>query len=171
MGADIPCPSSPHAPCHAGPVDASLLLVLALLLLALALALGWWWTARRWSRASRGRVRRALVGETDAEGLLASLGYRVLDRQVRALGWMEVDGQEVEFEVRADLLVEVVAADGAWPPGARLVAEVKTGARATDPAHPATRRQLLEYQRVFDPDGLLLVDVEAGQVIAVAFPG
>jgi hypothetical protein len=151
-------------------MDLSWLLVFALLLLALALALGWWWAARRWSRASRARVRRALDGEQDAESLLAALGYRVRDRQVRALGWMEIDGESVEFEVRADLLVEVAGDGPGLPRGAVLVAEVKTGARATDPAHPATRRQLLEYQRVFQPDGLLLVDVEAGQVVEVAFP-
>jgi len=152
-------------------MDPSWLLIGALLLLALVLALGWWWTARRWSRASRGRVRRAQVGEHRAEALLEDAGFRILDRQVRALGWMEIDGETVEFEVRADLLVEVEPGHPDFPAGARLVAEVKTGDRAPDPSHPATRRQLLEYQRVFQPDGLLLVDVEAGQVIEIAFPG
>lgn len=146
------------------------LLFLALVLLALALGLGWWWSTRRWSRASQRRVRRALVGESDAEALLETCGFRVLDRQVRGFGWMEVDGQDLEFEVRADLIVELVGPHPVLPRGARLVAEVKTGGRAPDPTHPATRRQLLEYQRVFEPDGLLLVDVEAGQVLEVAFP-
>jgi len=54
-------------------MDPSWLLIGALLLLALVLALGWWWTARRWSRASRGRVRRAQVGEHRAEALLEGL--------------------------------------------------------------------------------------------------
>lgn len=150
-------------------MDLQLLLILALCALALALACGWWWTARSWSRASRRRVRRAMVGEDEAEEILADAGFRVLDRQVRAIGWLEIDGQEQEFEVRADLLVEAEAAPG-WPRGARLVAEVKSGSRAPDPANPATRRQLLEYARVFRPDGLLLVDVEAGCLVQVAFP-
>jgi hypothetical protein len=36
--------------------------------------------------------------------------------------------------------------------------------------YPPTRRQLLEYWFVFEPDGLLLVDVEAGVVSAIVFP-
>ncbi|RME25713.1 MAG: hypothetical protein D6798_08270 [Deltaproteobacteria bacterium] len=145
------------------------LLIAALVLLALSLAVGWWWSAGRASRASRTRVRRALDGEAAAELLLEDAGYVVLDRQVRAEGRVEIDGREESFEVRADLLVEARDAPG-WEPGAVLLAEVKTGSRAPDPAHPATRRQLLEYQRVFRPDGLLLVDVEAGAVIEVCFP-
>lgn len=151
-------------------MDPQLLLILALLCLAIALAVGWWWSSQRWSRASRRRVARAAWGEDLAEELLEQAGFRVLDRQVRAIGWVEIDGRDHEFEVRADLLVEAHDAHG-WPPGARLVAEVKTGRRAPDPAHPATRRQLLEYQRVFQPDGLLLVDVEGEALITVAFPG
>lgn len=150
-------------------MEPQVLLVLALICLALALALGWWWSSQRWSRASRARVARAAWGEEEAEALLEDAGFRVLDRQVRAIGWVEIDGEEHEFEVRADLLVEARDAPG-WPVGARLVAEVKTGDRAPDPAHPATRRQLLEYQRVFQPDGLLLVDVEGAAVISVGFP-
>lgn len=138
-------------------------LILGLLLLALALALGWWRASRRAGRASRARNQRAQRGEADAERLLEEAGYEILDRQVTALWRMEVDGEEVEISVRADLWV------GLGPQ--RFVAEVKTGARAPDPTLPATRRQLLEYLLAFEPDGLLLVDVEAGVVHAVAFPG
>ncbi len=150
-------------------MDPQGLLIAALALLALTLALGWWWSAGGASRASRARVRRALDGEDLAEDLLEDAGFVVLDRQVRAQGRVQVDGQEERFEVRADLLVEARDAAG-WAPGSVLVAEVKTGSRAPDPGHPATRRQLLEYQRVFQPDGLLLVDVDAGDLIEVCFP-
>ncbi|MCB9780510.1 MAG: hypothetical protein H6742_18230 [Alphaproteobacteria bacterium] len=150
-------------------MDAQLLLIAALALLALVLGLGWWSARRRWSTATRRRVGRAIRGEADAESLLEAAGFAITDRQVRAFGWFEVDGEEVEFEVRADLMVEALDGSG-WPPGSRLVAEVKTGDRAPNPGHPATRRQLLEYQRVFEPDGLLLVDVEAGRLVQIAFP-
>jgi hypothetical protein len=68
----------------------------------------------------------------------------------------------VRASVRADLLVQ--------RDGALFVAEVKTGSRAPDPSFPATRRQLLEYLMVFEPDGLLLVDMEREAVMEVEFP-
>jgi len=101
----------------------------------------------------------------------------VLDRQVPAIWWIEVDGAMIESEVRADLLVarDLVEADtggGGAEAGAeeRFVAEVKTGSKAPDPNFPATRRQLLEYAHVFAPYGVLLVDAEAGTIREVCFP-
>jgi hypothetical protein len=140
---------------------------LVCLLLAVGMVVLWLVMVRRngtASRASRRRNRVAQQGEADAEALLASYGYRVIDRQVRALWWMVVDGEEREVEVRADLLVE-----DSESPGRQLVAEVKTGTMAPDPTWPATRRQLLEYSLVFAPMGVLLVDLERGEVVEVAF--
>ena len=150
-------------------MDPPALLLLALLPLCIALAMGWWWSSRRWSRAARQRAVQASWGEDAAEELLAAHGFQVVERQARAWGRMLVDGRELDYEVRADLLVEALAGSG-WPVGALLVAEVKTGLQAPDPGHPATRRQLLEYDRVFQPDGLLLVDMQGGEVISIAFP-
>ena len=108
-------------------------------------------------------MRRAQRGESDAERLLEQDGYRIIDRQLSASWEIFVDGTPHEAQVRADLLVED-------DEGRRLVAEIKTGALAPNPTYPPTRRQLLEYWFVFEPDGLLLVDVEAGVVSEVAFP-
>ena len=58
------------------------------------------------SRRAVQRAQRAQAGEADAEDLLIAAGYRVVDRQVRCLWWMDVEGEEEEFELRADLLVE-----------------------------------------------------------------
>lgn len=118
----------------------------------------------RWLRGfqSRSRNRVAQHGEADAERILARAGYRVVSRQARAQWSMLVDGQEVPVEVRVDLLVQ--------KRGKRYVAEVKTGELAPDPSHPPTRRQLLEYALIFDAREVLLVDVPAGEVRAVAFP-
>lgn len=115
----------------------------------------------RWERASRARVSRALDGEADAERLLEDLGFRVLDRQVPLTGTLWLDGEPVEFGVRLDLLVE--------RRGREFVAEVKTGDRAPDPAWGPTRRQLREYATLLPDHGLLLVDVEAGEVVEVEF--
>ena len=120
------------------------------------------WRERRGHRRAVQRAARAGAGELAAETLLESHGYSVLDRQVRCLWWIHIDGEEEEVELRADLLVE--------RDGMRFIAEVKTGARAPDPSFPPTRRQLLEYRLAFDPYGVLLVDVEAGEIFEVDFP-
>ena len=127
---------------------------------------GLWIRLRQWAnrghvRAVR-RARRAGAGERTAERVLEEAGYAVLERQVRCIWWIDVDGREEEVELRADLLVE--------RDGERFVAEVKTGAKATDPTFPPTRRQLLEYRLAFDPHRVLLVDAEAEEIMEVCFP-
>jgi hypothetical protein len=139
-------------------VDLTLLLIAAVVL-ALIVA---WRMATRGSRASVARNRRAQRGEAAAEQLLESEGFVVVERQASRTWSFDVDGEEQQAGVRADLLVER---------DERIyVAEVKTGTRAPDPRHPATRRQLLEYWLVYQPDGLLLVDMERGEVREVVFP-
>lgn len=133
------------------------------ILLALAtLALGWLIAGRKGNRATRRRNRMALDGEVIAEKLLKKKGYQVIDRQVVGEWWMWIDGEEVEIQVRADLLVK--------RKGRLYIAEVKSGRMVIDPTFPATRRQLLEYRMVFDVDGVLLVDAENQQLHMVDFP-
>jgi hypothetical protein len=108
------------------------------------------------------RARRAMRAEERAAGLLDSLGYHVLGRQVGASYVLEVDGEPARVDLRADYVVSRNAR--------RYVAEVKTGRFAPRIDNRATRRQLLEYRLAFDVDGVLLVDEEAGRVLAVEFP-
>ncbi len=142
-----------------------MLLIVGLLALVLLLCLALAWSMRRASqslgRASHSRNMRAQAGEEEAEELLESLGYRIVDRQVRDWGQVWLDGELHEFEVRADLLVS--------RDSDQFVAEVKTGMLAPDPGYPPTRRQLREYSRVFDDCGILLVDVDEGTVTEVCF--
>ncbi len=133
-----------------------ILLALAALLLGLVVA------GRKGNRATRRRNRMALDGEVIAEKLLSKKGYRVIERQVAGEWWMWIDDEAVEVQVRADFLVR--------RKGRLYVAEVKTGRMVTDPAFPATRRQLLEYRMVFDVDGVLLVDAENRRLHRVDFP-
>ncbi len=131
-------------------------------LLAGAWLLSRWWAAWRRSLRARRRGRRAADGEIDAERLLRQSGYRVLARQ-QAITWqLESDGDEIEVELRADLLVE--------RDGRSFVAEVKTGDQAPSISTAATRRQLLEYLVAYETDSVLLVDVEREEIREVGFP-
>ncbi len=145
------------------PVDLSQPLALATVL-ALAAGLVWltlvlrrWWKAR----ILHARMDVAAVGEARAETWLLSQGYRVLERQVSRRCQMHINGRVAEFDVRADLLVQI---------GDEVaVVEVKTGESA-DPRFPATRRQLREYCAVFEVDEIYLFDANANRLHKVEFP-
>jgi hypothetical protein len=137
-------------------------LLVLLAIAAFTLLMLWLVERGRLGRASRARNRVARRGEAAAVQILSDAGFRVTDTQVTQRFLLEVDGEDVEVWCRCDYLVE--DDEGAY------VAEVKTGDEAPDPTRPATRRQLLEYQRVFGTDGVLLVDVPGGRVIRVRFP-
>lgn len=141
----------------------------AALCLLVGLALGWWRARGRVGRRNATRLRRAQRAESDAERLLEREGFVVEDRQVTVRWELEVDGEPREVWCRADLVVRA-RRHRRFPRGARFVADVKTGERAPDPTHPATRRQLMEYQRVFDCDGVLVVDMDREVVHHVRFP-
>ena len=147
----------PADPRVAAVVAALATIAAALLLLALAR----WLRRRAASRVAVRRAARALAGERDAGPLLAAAGYQVLATQCHVEWTIACDGEPVVIELRCDALV----AKG----GRRLVAEVKTGARAPSLTTAATRRQLLEYAVAYDADGVLLVDPEAGEVHEVDF--
>lgn len=136
------------------------LVALLAALLAHAGRIAWRDASRRWRL--RARMRRAAIGERDAEPLLERAGYKVRDRQVRASLEYRLDGDACVVEVQADYLVE---RDGrAW------VAEVKTGRAAPRLSTRATRRQLLEYAHAFEAAGVLLVDADRGTVHRVTLP-
>jgi Holliday junction resolvase-like predicted endonuclease len=120
------------------------------------------WGAWRRSLRARRRGARAVQGESDAELLLEDAGYEILERQLRKLWTLECDGEPVEFDLRADLLV--------CKEGQQFIAEVKTGERAPDLANAATRRQLLEYALAYNSPTILLVDVENEAIHEVIFP-
>ncbi len=138
------------------------IIIVALLAVIALLWVRMWWHSGQGSRRARARSLRAGIGENEAETLLIEDGYLILERQVRCLWWIDIDGEEEGVELRADLLVE--------KNGRRFVAEVKTGTHAPDPAFASTRRQLLEYRLAFDPYGILLVDMEREEIMEVSFP-
>jgi hypothetical protein len=147
---------------RAVPPELSAIVAAAACLLALVQTLRLAWR-RAWGRRTLAlRREQGAAGEARAEALLRALGYRILGRQVAVAYDVEVDGEPIGVDLRADYLVAL--------DGRRFVAEVKTGRAAPRIETSATRRQLLEYRVAFDVDGVLLVDADAARVHAVVFP-
>lgn len=130
---------------------------LAAALIWLTLALRRWWKAR----ILHTRMDLASRGEANAEAWLAAQGYRVLERQLSRRCQMHINGRVAEFDVRADLLVQMGEETA--------VVEVKTG-EAADPRLPATRRQLREYCEVFEVEQIYLFDANESRLHKVEFP-
>lgn len=119
------------------------------------------WSREKWTRHQRRAVaRRAQSGENRAEKLLAQRGYTILDAQVRRPVVMSVDGERVESFIKADYLVRKGGRD--------FLVEVKTGKQA-NVRLPNVRRQLFEYQNIFQTDGILFIDMNKYDIIEVAF--
>ncbi|MBX3175095.1 MAG: YraN family protein [Gemmatimonadaceae bacterium] len=143
------------------PIPPYVLLIVALAALAfaawLALAVRRWWKAQILAE----RMDRAASGERRAERWLEAQGYRVLQRQLSKRSLMHIDGRVAEYDVRADLLVQMG--------DERVIVEVKTG-EAADPRLPATRRQLREYAAVFGVERVFLFDASRDRLHRVEFP-
>jgi Holliday junction resolvase-like predicted endonuclease len=118
---------------------------------------------RRWYKARilHTRMQLASEGEQSAERYLLAQGHKILERQALQRATMHINNRVAEFDVRADLLVQM-GDDIA-------LVEVKTG-EAADPRHPATRRQLREYADLFDVDRLFLFDATAQKLHEIHFP-
>ena len=121
--------------------------------------------ARRWivRWSLRRRFRRGIEGEARAKRFLEGRGFRILAEQPELEASMKVDGRVMGYRVRADFLVKKGRR--------RAVVEVKTGARAVDPASPRTRRQIHEYARLYDVDDVYLFDAEEGVLRRIELPG
>lgn len=146
------------------PPKNQLLITLALILCGL-IAFGWLvlWARRGLDRLRLARrFRRGARGQARARAFLERRGFEVIAEEQAGTGVVEVDGQPAPYEVRVDYVTR--------RRGRLYGVEVKTGARATDPLHRPTRRQLLEYSRVFGFDGLFLLDMDARRLMQVAFP-
>jgi Holliday junction resolvase-like predicted endonuclease len=100
-------------------------------------------------------------GEDRAEAFLLGAGFEILERQAYIQATMWVDGAPQSYELVADFIV-------ARGKETALV-EVKTGDRAPDPTHIATRRQLLDYQHAFDVDSIYLFDAETDELMRIEF--
>lgn len=110
------------------------------------------------------RVKRTFksgrIAETAAVKFLRSRGYKILASQLREEVIIYVDGEAEKSVVRADYLVR-----RGWK---LYVVEVKSGQQG-NARLPAIRRQLLEYHMVYQPDGILLLDMEHKNLQEIRF--
>ncbi len=106
-------------------------------------------------------MRIGKIAEKEAEDILRKKGYKILSYQERKKYKLIVDDEAQEITVIADFLAE--------KQGKTYIVEIKTGKDAPSIRNSTTRRQLLEYQYVFKPDGILLVDMERGKLHFVEF--
>jgi len=130
-------------------IRAADIIILAVVALA---AVCYWWGRQRWRRTGTQKPGRRHSG---AARLLEEKGYQVLAYDVQVPVTVAVDGKAGETRVGCDLTVR---RDGDWfavvlrrGDGWRLTAEL-------------VRRRLLELVCALQPDGILLVDPEAGKV-------
>lgn len=116
---------------------------------------------RRWKVARR--FHRGLVAEKQAAKYLRRHGYQILAEQLQESITVYVNGEPQKSTVRADFLVRK-----GWK---TYIVEVKSGQQGSI-HQSATRRQLLEYELVYQPNGIILLDMEHHnlQKIAFAYP-
>lgn len=113
------------------------------------------------SRKLKLQLYRSRNAESKASKLLISEGYKIIESQKRRPIFTYLNGVEFSNWVQADYVVE--------KKGKQYVVEVKTGEKATQITNSATRRQLLEYFYIYQPEGILLLDMESGKIQDVQF--
>jgi hypothetical protein len=118
---------------------------------------------KRWLniRTMRKRFDKGAQAEIDAVGLIESNGFKITEDQSEVDCSFKVDGEKTSYTLRADFL--------ATKNGKKYVIEVKSGDSAPDPKYSETRRQLLEYDHVYRPDGLLLADMKEVELHTIEF--
>jgi len=142
--------------------DTALVIISTLLI---GMTAGWLslYLVGRWWRNLRLRkgMGEAVAANEEAAALLEAKGFKVIDRQRRSDIITYVDGKPHMGFVQADFLAS--KRDKIY------VAEVRTGSHVGDVNDPAVRRQLLEYNYVYKPDGILVVDMVERRIHLVDF--
>lgn len=113
------------------------------------------------SYAVKRRVLKAGRAEAAARKYLESEGYTILAVQERVPIVTKVNGKPHKSYIQADLIAQK---------GKEIfVVDVKTGDVAKKPASPDNRRQLLEYYLVYQPDGVIVLDMDEQKLYRLEF--
>jgi hypothetical protein len=97
----------------------------------------------------------------ETESFLKKRGCQLLGRDQREVVVVRVDGKDHLGELVADYTV--------MKNGKRYVVWGVRGEGASDPTDPTLRRRLIELDRVFGLDGILIVDPAEGAINEVHF--
>ena len=104
--------------------------------------------------------RKGKKGEKNARKLLKRNGYKILSSQKTIKGYLYQDDIMISYEVRPDYLVE--------KNNKIYIAEVKTGLAALI-GERNTRRQLLEYSKLFNSSKVILIDLTRNKIKVIEF--
>ena len=104
--------------------------------------------------------RKGKKAEQKAVKLLKKNGYKIESFQTKAKGKLLQDDETLTFIIRADLIVS--------KDKKKFIAEVKSG-KAASIEEINTRRQLLEYSKVFNNKNLILIDTEKNKIKKIEF--
>ncbi len=99
--------------------------------------------------------------EKDTEKLLRKAGFQIKSKKERKTVMTVVDGKEHIGYVEADYIVTRKKRT--------YVVLVHSGVGEVDPNEPNYRRHLLEHDRIFKPNALLVVDLTKGRLHTVQF--
>lgn len=117
---------------------------------------------RYWQGLKRQKyLKRARRGESAAVKLLENRGYTITGIQEKRTIITWIDGKPKNNHLTVDLIAE--------KRGRTFIVEVKTGKRASSPLLAGIRRQLLEYFLAFNPDGMILLDMEKKELHEISF--
>ena len=110
------------------------------------------------------KIKRILANakkaEKEAVYLLSNHGYRIISMQEKRNIITYIDGKPYPSYVKVDLIVQ--------KKGKRYIVEVKTG-QQTKATTALVRRQLLEYYLVFNPEGIILLDMDRKKIQTIEF--
>ena len=104
--------------------------------------------------------KRGRNSERKAIKLLIKKGHKVINQQLTIKGYLYENGNKVDYKVRADFMVT--------KDKATYVAEIKTGLSASI-EKISTRRQLLEYSKLFNSNKVILVDITKKEIKVIEF--
>ena len=97
----------------------------------------------------------------EAENLLLKYGFKILERRPKGTLITYINGKPNLGIIQADFLVS--------KKGKTFVAAIKSGEFTSAESDTALRRLLIEYNYVYKPDALLIVDMNEGRVKHVEF--
>lgn len=104
--------------------------------------------------------KRGRKSERKAIKLLIKKGYKIINQQLTTKGYLYENGNKVDYKVRPDFMV--------IKDKVTYVAEIKTGLSASIETI-STRRQLLEYSKLFNSSKVILVDISKKEIKVIEF--